>query len=165
MLPADASFKLYMLNDCTNGGEPLHQDLQAHVLLYIWALAASFLSSLSGCHWRLCFGETPRPVRRWSALLSLEAQDSDRSACQSSHGQAASSGIAVLSPALFTRVTLQHLELTPGMSYRQCSSQGKWPVRLSEETNTLFTLPFISINSVCIFDHAYRRIRCFLKSI
>ncbi|MEQ2170469.1 hypothetical protein GOODEAATRI_000551 [Goodea atripinnis] len=30
---------------------------------------------------------------------------------------AASSGIAVLSPALFTLVTLQHLELTPGMSY------------------------------------------------
>ena len=38
------------------------------------------------------------------------------------------------------------------MSHRQCGSQGKWPVALSEETNALFTLPFISINSVCVFD-------------
>lgn len=30
--------------------------------------------------------------------------------------------------------------------------RGKWPVGLSEETNTLFTLPFISINSVQVFD-------------
>lgn len=99
------------------------------------------------------FWETPRPAQRWAELLSLEARDSDRSACQSSRGQAASSGIAVLSPALFTLVTPQHLELTPGMSYRQCSSQGKWPEKPSEETNTGFTLPFISINGACVFHH------------
>lgn len=86
------------------------------------------------------FWETPRLALRRAELLSLGAEDSDRSACQSSRSQAASSGIAVLSPALFTLVTPQHLELTPGMSHRQCSSQGKWPVGLSEETNTLFTL-------------------------
>ena len=108
------------------------------------------------------FWETPRLVQRWAELLSLEAQDSDRSACQSSRVQAASSGIAVLSPTLFTLVTVQHLELTPGMShYRQRSSQGKWPARLSEETNTLFTLPFISINSVSMPP----RWRCLFKCI
>lgn len=120
-------------------------------LLYIWAMP------LLWAPWVVAIGDfvlgNSTPIaRRWARLLSLEAQDSDRSACQSSRGQAASSGIAVLSPALFTLVTLQHLELTPGMSYRQCSSQGKWPVRLSEETNTLFTLPFISINSVCVYS-------------
>lgn len=98
------------------------------------------------------FWETPRLTPRWAEQLSLEAADSDRSVCQSLRGRAASSGIAVLSPALFTLVALQHLELTPGMSHRQCGSQGKWPVGLSEQTNALFTLPFISINSVCVFD-------------
>lgn len=73
------------------------------------------------------FWETPRLAPWWAEQLSLEAADSDRRACQSLRGQAASSGIAVLSPALFTLVTLQHLELTPGMSHRQCGSQGKWP--------------------------------------
>lgn len=52
--------------------------------------------------------------------LSLEARDSDRGRLpvRAAVAQAAaSSGIAVLSPALFTLVTLQHLKLTPGMSY------------------------------------------------
>lgn len=132
--------------------KPSVQLLHALFLLYLGP--GSFCEFLEWLPLETLFGETPRLVQRWAELLSLEAQDSDRSACQSSRGQAASSGIAVLSPALFTLVTLQHLELTPGMSYRQCSSQGKWPVRLSEETNTLFTLPFISINSGCVFGHA-----------
>lgn len=132
-------------------GEDLLQLLCA-LISSLYLGPGSFVSSLSGCHWRLCFGETPRLALRRAEQLSLEAEDSHRSACQCSRIQAASSGIAVLSPALFTLVTLQHLELTPGMSHRQCGSQGKWPVGLSEETNTLFTLPFISINSVCAFD-------------
>ncbi|KAJ0066972.1 hypothetical protein NL108_006178 [Boleophthalmus pectinirostris] len=51
-------------------------------------------------------------------------------ACQGSHVQAASSGIAALSPALFTRVASQHLTLTTGMSYR-CRSHRKWPEKPS----------------------------------
>lgn len=96
-----------------------------------------------------CFGKLPTCVAAmssWAAIFG-NAAIAIASSCQCSKA-AATSGIAVLSPALFTLVTVQHLELTPGMSYRQRSSQRKWTGRLSEQTNTVFTLPSISINSM-----------------
>lgn len=97
--------------------EPLPRRLHALLPLYIWALVLY-------CE-LLAFGDfvlgesTPRAAmsrsRAERAAIFRSIRDSDRSACQSSRGQAASSGIAVLSPALFTLVTPQHLALTPGM--------------------------------------------------
>lgn len=58
---------------------------------------------------------------------------------------AASSGIAVLSPVLFTLVTVQHLELTPGMCHTGSAvakGSGRWGSECRQ------TLPFISITSV-----------------
>lgn len=118
-------------------GEPQLHLLRALFLLYIWALVllrAPWVVAIAD----FVLGNSMPKTQRWAELLSLEAQDSDLSACQSSHGQAASSGIAALSPALFTLVTLQHLKPTPGMFHRQCGSQGKWPVGLSQETNTVY---------------------------
>lgn len=136
-------------------GEPLASPLHTLFPLYIWALVPLWAP------WVVAIGDfvlgnsTPsaamiRAAIFGSAKIAIAARLSE----QPWPGRA-SSGIAVLSPALFTLVTVQHLELTPGMSYRQCGSQGKWPARLSEETNTLFTLPFISINSVCGVQHAW----------
>ncbi|CAL8298605.1 unnamed protein product [Merluccius merluccius] len=45
----------------------------------------------------------------------------------------ASSGIAVLSPSLFTLGSLQHLGLTPGMPYRQRGSHGEVAGKEEEE--------------------------------
>lgn len=123
----------------------LFQPLCVLFNFYIWSLALS--TALFGDH-RSLFWESPRLMQRWAELLSLAAADSDRSLSEQ-QCRAASSGIAALSPALFTLVTVQHLELTPGMSYRRCRSHRKWPVRLSLQTNTLFTLQFISVISVC----------------
>lgn len=105
-------------------GESSLQLLRACFLLYIWALALSWAPGVVAIG-EFVLRNSTRSAR--AELLSLEAQDSDRSAClkQLRPGPAASPGVAVLSPALFTLVTAQHLELTPGMSYRQRSSQGE----------------------------------------
>ncbi|MEQ2313778.1 hypothetical protein AMECASPLE_005466 [Ameca splendens] len=99
-----------------------------------------------------CFGETSR-IQLRDEQLSLEARTIaiwGAPACQSSGG----SGRCVLrhrrpvASFIYTSDSAALRADTRYVLHRQRSSQRKWPGRLSEETNTLFTLPFISINSV-----------------
>ena len=86
-----------------------------------------------------------------AALLSLAAIDSNHYsgtllACQGGRGLAASSGIAGLSPLLFTLGTLCHLLWHQVCPTDRTGAKGSPVVSRSTEINTLFTIPLISIN-------------------